>query len=584
MRRARLMAKWEAYLRQPFPRLVRLSMNRAFRGSQAGKEEDLNLNLGFLLALLALPGGFASILLSDKYGSFLRWLRGQTKFDLLAAALPDEYFFVVLSMVVTGGVAVWWWDSIFPDRRDFANLVHLPIPTARIFFANSSAILLLSLVCAIDVNAASSSLFPLIVAASQPEFSFVARFAAVHALVVVLASAFTFSAVFATAGLLMLLLPFPLFRRVSLYVRTLIAALLGVTLFSSSAVPGMFQHLSWSSHPLLRFLPSAWFLGLWQSLSGGAAQAPPQLGHRALLAVVSSGAVAVAVHALAYRRCFLRLPELPDAPPGHLGTRFSWFFRLLDRLIFRTPFQQAGFRFLLKTSLRSDAHSLALGGILALALVLSAQTQLSAGRVQNISRAPTPDALSIPLILGYCLLIGGRLVLDLPAYLQGNWVFQFLLDKDPREAIPLARGAMLMLVSPWIFLAVLPAGIYFWGWTVGLLHTSLVAVWFVLLTEVLLVGFRKVPFTCTYPPFKPSAVVGVIAGVLGYFAFTALTAGLESEAFRSPKTGAIFLVISLAAWCAVLGIRKSVAETDRQLLFEEVLGAAFECLHLGDGG
>jgi hypothetical protein len=34
-----------------------------------------------------------------------------------------------------------------------------------------------------------------------------------------------------------------------------------------------------------------------------------------------------------------------------------------------------------------------------------------------------------------------------------------------------------------------------------------------------MVGFRKLFFTCTYPSFRPSAVVTVIAYVLGYFAF-----------------------------------------------------------------
>src|ERR1700730_11027422 len=162
-------AKWDAYVCKPFPLLVRLAMNRIFHGSNSG-EEELNMSMGLLLVLLAVPGGFVSIFLFDKYGSFLQWLRGQTKFDPLAAALPDEYFFIALSMVVTGGVALWWWDSIFPDRRDFANLVPLPIPTSSIFRANSVAVLILTCLCAIDVNAASSILFPVIVGASEPRF------------------------------------------------------------------------------------------------------------------------------------------------------------------------------------------------------------------------------------------------------------------------------------------------------------------------------------------------------------------------------------------------------------------------------
>ena len=46
-------------------------------------------------------------------------------------------------MTVTGAVAVWRWDAIFPDRRDFMNLVPLPISTRTIFFANLVAVLFL---------------------------------------------------------------------------------------------------------------------------------------------------------------------------------------------------------------------------------------------------------------------------------------------------------------------------------------------------------------------------------------------------------------------------------------------------------
>ena len=94
-----------------------------------------------MLSLLALPGALYSTLLFEKYSTLLLWMRGQHNFDPVTATVPDEYFFIVLSMVVTGAVAVWRWDSIFPDRRDYVNLVPLPISTRVIFLANLTAIL-----------------------------------------------------------------------------------------------------------------------------------------------------------------------------------------------------------------------------------------------------------------------------------------------------------------------------------------------------------------------------------------------------------------------------------------------------------
>jgi hypothetical protein len=132
--------QWDTHSQKPFLRLVRLFVGRVFHGSSESAEGDLDLSMGLVLSLLALPGGFYSIFLLEKYSTLLQWMRGQHDFDPLAAALPDEYFFIVLSMTVTGVVAVWRWDSIFPDRRDYSNLVPLPISMRNIFFANLAAI------------------------------------------------------------------------------------------------------------------------------------------------------------------------------------------------------------------------------------------------------------------------------------------------------------------------------------------------------------------------------------------------------------------------------------------------------------
>lgn len=124
---------WADHRQRPFWRMVQLFVDRIFRGGGDSDTEGLDLGVGLVLTLLAMPGGFVSILLFDKYGTFLQWLRGATNVDPLAMALPDEYFFLVLSMTVTAAVAVWRWDAIFPDRRDYMNLVPLPISTRTIF-------------------------------------------------------------------------------------------------------------------------------------------------------------------------------------------------------------------------------------------------------------------------------------------------------------------------------------------------------------------------------------------------------------------------------------------------------------------
>jgi hypothetical protein len=174
----------------------------------------MDVGLGVILILLAMPGVMVSLLLFEKYGSLIRFLRGDGVFDPFTATIPDEYFFIVLSMVVTGAAAVWRWDALLLDRRDYTNIVPLPISLRRLFLGNLVAILLLATVLTLDVNAASFILFPIAVVGSQVSFAVFLRFALGHAVTVVLGSAFSFLAVFALIGLLMAALPYTLFRRI----------------------------------------------------------------------------------------------------------------------------------------------------------------------------------------------------------------------------------------------------------------------------------------------------------------------------------------------------------------------------------
>ena len=291
---------------RPFPLLVRLFVSRVFRGSGTSEGGELDLSIGLILALLALPGAFYSLLLLEKYSTLLQWMHGQKELDPLAGALPDEYFFIVLSMVVTGVVAVWRWDSIFPDRRDYANLVPLPISLRSIFLANLAAILVLALLLAVDVNAASAVLFPLVVSASENTFSFFLHFVGVHAFVVVLASVLSFCTVFAIVGALMIVVPYGSFRRISFYLRASLLACLVAMLSTSFTVPAMLGSLPRTS---VRFLPPVWFLGLCQLLRGRATASFASLGYLALFSVLIVVIFGFSIYALSYRRHFVRIPE-----------------------------------------------------------------------------------------------------------------------------------------------------------------------------------------------------------------------------------------------------------------------------------
>ena len=108
--------------------------------------------------------------------------------------------------------------------------------------------------------------------------------------------------------------------------------------------------------------------------------------------------------------------------------------------------------------------------------------------------------------------------------------------------------------------------------------------WSVLLAEILLVRFRKLPFTCTYPPFEHSAVVLVIGYVLGFLVFAGVTSELEFDSLTNPAAGIVFVVIGVGVWSLVRHMRREALELDQQIIFEDVPAPQFEFLHLGDSG
>jgi hypothetical protein len=575
---------WQDFSEHPFGRLVRLFLFRVFHGS-GEDSDDLDFGLGLVLALLTLPGAFSSILLFGKYATILQWLGAVKSFDPLAAAMPDEYFFIVLSMAVTGAVAVWKWDGIFPDRRDYMNLVPLPIHLWTIFAANLLALLFLAGLLAIDVNAASAVLYPTVVSASQQTFQFFFEFAGVHAATVMLASIFAFLAVFSVLGVSMTILPPAAFRRLSPYIRGGVVLCLFALLSTASDVPGRLPMLSGSPKSLLRFLPSAWFLGLCQSLRGRADPAMVSLSRSAILGLGGSLAVAILAYAVSYRRHFVRIPEMSDTGRTEVGHGFHWLRVVLDHTILRTPFQRGCARFVWKTLFRSERHGLIMAGFGGWGVVLASQALLRAREAQPIPNDAvfSADALSIPLILAFCVTVGMRLAFEIPVELRANWTFRFLLDSDRHESKTSARQIILLAIVPPVILVALPLYIYLGGWETGLLHILLVLTWSAVLTEALLFRFRKVPFTCALPVFRQHAPVGVILAVLAFVFFAFVTADFEHWALAEPIRMLWFAPWPVGILLALRHFQSDTTEFDRRLVFEEAPQSVFDgLLRLGE--
>ena len=204
-------------------------------------------------------------------------------------------------------------------------------------------------------------------------------------------------------------------------------------------------------------------------------------------------------------------------------------------------------------------------------LLLSAQTLLDAthAEAEASTRIPSPGLLSVPLILVYCLVVGLRLVFEIPADLRANWIFKLMADPTASVGIALGRTLIWTILTPSLLLFCFPVYVYGWGWQVATLHLGFVAVMAYLLTETLMVRLRKIPFTCSLPLFKANAFVGVFFLILGFYLFVRVGTLLEYLAFLYPLP-IIAPAIALSVWWFLLHqYQSNILEMDKSLIFEE---------------
>ena len=542
--------------RTPFGTLVAYFIKRIFASEDEQNDEEVSLGLGVVVAMLASPGAFASIFLMAKYSTLLQWIRGQRHFDFLQASAGDEYFFVVLSMTITGLVMLMRWNKLFPDRRDFQNLAALPIPISHVFLANLVALGSLAFLFAIDVNMISFFFFPAFVTASVGTLSALMHVGFAHIVTVFSATLFSFLGLFALVGLLTLLLPAQWLRPVSVGVRIFLAVVLMVEFFSNFFLQLFSGHLPAYAGAYLQWLPSYWFVGIYEVLIGIAKPPMHDLAERALLALALSIGSMIVSYTLCYQRHFLRLAESFDSLAGNQHGRWFKMPEWLARVMFRSPFEEACLLFLFRVMTRSERHVMFLGGYLGVGLVVVAQSAEG-------GLAP------VPLLLAFFLITGLRLVFDIPAASAANWTFRFSANDVTPSPNAVVRKLMMMVVLPWQLLHVRSA-----------FHIPLNLAFSVLGIELVLLTFERIPFTYKVHADSRKLVIRFIVALMSILFVVPCVLWIESWATREWWHYAVVAVLICGAWLDLRRRRKGSEEQPADLSFEERAPSDFELLKL----
>jgi hypothetical protein len=556
----------EAWQRSSFGLLTRLFLRQFLENDAISPDADRSQLLAVVGSLAMSLTLFLSFALSAKYVS--TWTPG----GAAVASLDDKFLYLAFGMIVTALVAAIQWDTLSIDPRDAAILEPLPVEAGVIRRAKLAAVAILGAGVAIALNVFPSMIFPwlLIFGFRQMSVLWLVPLVAVHFVVTVAASAFGYLVVIAFRETVALLLGQRAFGKMSPWLQGALIVVLGSMLLLLPAAADGIGERGFADRR--RQTPPMWFLGAYETLAGGIiADLPrsvmtprqvamdqkgsalynhrrrefPALAQRAVYATAFAGALAVVAYLLRARR----LPSLsPAAAPSY---RRGWRTGALiaNAVLVRDSAARAGFYFALAAMWRNNTHRLTLacaaaGGFAMAVLALS----------NAFPEEGSPVTVRLlwvqPLLFG-ALLVGFRHVIRVPAELRANWGFQLAWgDRGDAFLNGVKVAAVVGLVVPALFV-LLPLFVLTLGGARAALHAGLGLAGAVVFLEVVLLGYDKVPFTCTYLPsenMKALAPLYAIAFILG----TLTLARLQHWALHGGS--ALRLLLALGAVFVVLRV------------------------------
>ncbi len=514
--------------------LFRLMDVEFLAASARGDASELFGQFGAMLMVASLMLSYGALIFnSQPHPAPIRWL---------AARLLME-----ATMLTVGIFALLSWESTFPDRRDVQILTPLPVPARELFLAKIAASASALGLTILALNCFGGLVWPGALMLTGENVVAHLRFMAAYWMTATAAGLFTYCCVLGMQGITGLL-PRAWFLRISSFLQIALLSLFIAVLFLQPSILTAQALSAPENQRALTWLPTYWFMGMFVKLSGaGSIAAMDILARRAAIGLVAAVAIAGSAFLLSYLRTMRKIAEEPDILPGSRGG--MWLPRFGDRQ--RTAIAQ----FTIRTLARSRQHRMNLAFFFGIGFAMAAV------KIQ----AATDDKLFTILMMLCMAVLGVKVSFARPLDLRANWMFQVLPVEGGRSRMSSVRRALL-------FMAVLPVWV---GGAVVLVrslprdvawkHLALIAGMGVVLVELMLIGFRKIPFACSYLPGK-SKIHVMMTGCL-FFVPVVLTNWVDWQQ-AAVANDWLFLLAVAGLVSAIVAVR-TLCPPDEDIQFEE---------------
>ncbi len=489
----------------------------------------------------------------------------------------QKTYYLAVFMTVMGFLTTLEWDVVFPDARDYLNLRSLPLRTRTWFLSKFASFLLFIGIFSLGSNILAIFAFAYYLGeGTGGNLAALAGLIAGHLAAVILAGLFMFLAVVAVQGVLMTILPSRLYRPVSVFTRFfLLIGFLGLIMshLAGSFGMGMGEGVSWitalknpggTGAPAF---PPLWFTGIAEVVAGNEDPFFTAQARTGALWIAAGFVVFALTFAAGYARHIRKSLEV-RAGRDILGGLKRSAAAGFDAAALRNPTQRAVFAFFAKTFLRSNRHKIRLASYMAFAIAMIVILLASSGIGRSTFDPGGRNVLAVPLVLSFFLLVGIRLLINVPVMAGANWIFQITEDPDTKNYFIGVKKAVVACALVPMHAALLFFYVPLWGWRDAGHHLVYCFLISLLLMEILFFRHAKIPFACTFVPGKGKAQTRWLFYAGAFYAYTSFLTLVEKTLMRK--------AVEFRGFCLFLAVLVVAAETANILYFYKKTSIIYE--------
>jgi hypothetical protein len=551
--------------------VLRMFNNDIIKYENQGRERVI-----VVLAILTMAGGYITHKLLVGY-----------LFPALSGVGIDTIWvkktiFLTLTMALTGIITVFSWENIFPDRKDYMNLLVLPVKMKTLFAAKFFSLLIFVGLLSAAFNIFSLFIFTFYLAPLAKVNLFYFGFS--HLFTNFLANLFVFLAAACIQGIFTILLK----NRILVKLSNIIQAVLLVGFISIIVwLPQINSFLPTAKEKLSSFFyyfPPIWFTGIYEKMTGSSDVVFIPHVLIAVTAIIITTALYLVSFPISCKR-FLSSWSTSGRKKSPLVQGMSRFARRsFDSIFLRHPVQRGIFYFVCQALKRSRKHQLQLVTYMALptAYIMADLVYFRTRSGWSYFRAPNFFLVGASLIFYFFLAAGLRMIVRHPIMLRANWIFQMTEIKDKKHYLKGLKKAVLFLLGLPLFIGLFIFYLYCWGFRLALFHSLYSAAIFLLLVEVFFNTYKKIPFAGEFEPGKPNLKIYWPLILGGFLEWLVLFSNIGLILLHWPKYYILFfLVIFVLHWGLVSRRYREYKNEEFGFIYEEEPRELMLSLNLG---